>query len=263
MNRAEWTWRVGVLAIGAMFLTTGCGLFSSSAANKPAVHPAAHAAHAAHAGGKGAHTGGNSGGRTGASTHAHSRSHASQGQGAAASASSVASAVQSMFGQIGQSSGAQTHAAGTGTSTGGKSAGTTSTTSTTSTKPAGQTPAQQGGALQSAAHSKSLKPSEAKIVQPYVAELESLRGQYLSSLISLYNQARADYHQGKGSKLAIESKYIPQIASLENSAQDQVNSILFALRDQLAAHGYPTTEMNTLRSGFYSEVQQAISSLRR
>ncbi len=99
-------------------------------------------------------------------------------------------------------------------------------------------------------------------MQPYVAELESLRAQYLASLSALYNQARADYHQGKGSKLAIEAKYIPQIVSLENSAQDQVNGILFALRSQLEAHGYPTTEMDTLRTDFYSEVQQEIATLR-
>ncbi len=261
MNRAGWTRRIGAIAVGAMLLTTGCGLFASSAAHKPTERPAAtssahagstRASHQDH-GGSAAPVGPTASKRltassTGAATN-HSHAPAPRAHGAAASASSVAGAVQSMFRQIAQSSGAQTSVAEPG-----KSTGTTSTS-------AGQSSA-QSGVLQNAAQSRSLKPSEAKIVQPYVAALESLRAQYLASLSALYNQARADYHQGKGSKLAIEAKYIPQIVSLENSAQDQVNSILFALRSQLEAHGYPTTEMDTLRTDFYSEVQQEIATLR-
>ena len=116
--------------------------------------------------------------------------------------------------------------------------------------------------MQNATRTKSLKPSEAQIVQPYVAQLESLRAQYMGSLGALYSQARAEYSQEKGSKLTIEAKFLPRLVSLENSAQDQVNSVLFTLRAQLAAHGYPTAEMNILRNDFYSEVQQEIATLK-
>ncbi len=75
---------------------------------------------------------------------------------------------------------------------------------------------------------KSTLPTESHIVGPYIAQLAALRSQYIGSMTALYDQARAQYHAGKGSKSSIEREYYPQITSLENSAQDQVNSILFA-----------------------------------
>ena len=42
--------------------------------------------------------------------------------------------------------------------------------------------------------------------------------------------------------VAIEDKFLPQLVSLENSVQAQVNGILFALRDQIETHCYPAME---------------------
>ncbi len=106
---------------------------------------------------------------------------------------------------------------------------------------------------------KAVKPTESQIVGPYMAQLASLKSQYIGSMTALYDQARAQYHAGKGSKSAIEHEYYPQFASLENSAQDQVNSILFALRAKLLANGYTTMPVDTLRSEYQQEVAQAMA----
>jgi len=133
--------------------------------------------------------------------------------------------------------------------------------STTPPSVAGQASKAGRELLQAAVQPKLLKPSENAIVQPFVAQLEALQSQYVGQLSGLYSQAKADYRAGKGSKLMIEAKYLPQFGSLEDSAQDQVNSILFALRAQLQAHGYPTTEMNVLRGDFYGAVNAEIAQL--
>lgn len=106
---------------------------------------------------------------------------------------------------------------------------------------------------------KSTPPTVSQIVDPYMAQLASLKSQYIGSMTALYDQARAQYHAGKGSKSSIEREYYPQITSLENSAQDQVNSILFALRAKLLVNGYATTPVDTLRSEYQQEVAQAMA----
>lgn len=301
---------LGAAALGAMFLTTGCGLLFSSPSHKPTPHSAAasstHAAGGSGAsqepshqslGGSAGHVGtrglpaGRGGdqngtkalaaGRVGGQGAGRSQSSTARSQtqgGSGGSASSVANAVQSLFGQIGAPQTAKTHTAGTGAGAtgaatartggapsggaGGAATGGASGAGSASGGASGSHSPSHGGSSPTRAGGKAARPSEADIVQPYVAQLQSLRSQYLGSLSSLYNQARTDYRQGKGSKVAIEAKFVPQLVSLENSAQDQVNGILFALRDHLQAHGYPTTEMNTLRSDFYSQVQQEIAALR-
>ncbi len=297
-----WIGRIGVVTVAAMFLTTGCGLLFSTTAHKPPSYSAtASSSHAGgstgHGGGgtrgltagRGGHGGGGlpagRGGQRGTKALAagrvdgkgaghsqpstvRSQTQPAEGGNGGGSASSVASAVQSLFGQIGAPQTAKTHTARSGTGTTGAAAGVGSapdgaTGASSSLGDASGSPSSShGGSSLTGAGGKAAMPSEADIVQPYVAQLQSLRSQYLGLLSSLYNQARTDYQQGKGSKLAIEAKSLPQLVSLENSAQDQVNDVLFALRDQLQAHGYPTAEMNTLRSDFYSQVQQEIAALR-
>lgn len=107
----------------------------------------------------------------------------------------------------------------------------------------------------------SLKPSEKALVKPYIAQMESLQSQYATSLYSLYDQAKAEYHTGQKSKLQIENEYVPQVIRLEDSAQSQVNVVLFALRDALVAQGYSTDEVNVLRNAYYSAVSQMESTL--
>lgn len=101
-----------------------------------------------------------------------------------------------------------------------------------------------------------------QIANPYVSQLNTLQTQYIGKLTTLYDQARAQYHAGNGTKSAIEKAYYPQISSLENQAQDQVNGILFALRAQLVAHNDPIQEMNVLRNAYNTAVAQAIAKLK-
>lgn len=113
---------------------------------------------------------------------------------------------------------------------------------------------QQG--MQQVLQKTPLQPTESQILAPYVSQLESLQSTYIESLYSLYSSAKAEYHAGHQTKLQIESKYLPQAMSLEDNAQNQVNSVLFALRDALAAKGFSTNEVNVLRNAYYSEVAQ-------
>jgi len=101
-----------------------------------------------------------------------------------------------------------------------------------------------------------LQPTVSQVVAPYVTQLQTLQSTYITRLYGLYNSAKAEYHGGQKSKLQILSKYGPEAITLENKAQDQVNSVLFTLRAQLAAKGLPTNEVNVLRNAYYSEVAQ-------
>lgn len=108
--------------------------------------------------------------------------------------------------------------------------------------------------LQQAIQQTPVKPTEAQVAAPFVSQLEELQSTYIEKLYALYNSAKAEYHSGQESKLQIVSKYTPQAISLENQAQDQVNSVLFTLRNKLVAQGYSTQEVNVLRNAYYSEV---------
>lgn len=110
--------------------------------------------------------------------------------------------------------------------------------------------------LQQALQNTPVQPSESQVAAPYIAQLENLQATYIGSLYALYSSAKAEYHAGHQSKLQIEVKYLPQAVILENKAQDQVNSVLFTLRAQLAAKGLPTDEVNVLRNSYYSQVAQ-------
>jgi len=241
-----------VVAIGVFLLKVSLHEGTRSGVSKPAVASSVHtqpkSAVAATKGAAHPHSG-----QTARSqgTRSHTGTVGATNQ-AAASASSVATTVSSMLGDLGSPPATASHvhqATGASTSPAHTKQGTTKTLPGESV-------------LQKAAHSPSLKPSQAAIVAPFVAQLEALQSQYVGSLNALYLQAQATYRAGKASKLAIEAKYLPQFGALENSAQDQVNSILFTMRAALTSHGYPSTEMAVLRNDFYGAVQQEMARLR-
>ena len=130
----------------------------------------------------------------------------------------------------------------------------TATASSGSTLAAVISSGKQG--LQQALQNTPVQPSESQVAAPYIAQLENLQATYIGSLYALFSSAKAEYHAGHQSKLQIEAKYLPQAVILENKAQDQVNSVLFTLRAQLAAKGLPTDEVNVLRNAYYSQVAQ-------
>lgn len=134
--------------------------------------------------------------------------------------------------------------------------------STASRQPGGSTSSTRGG-VQTALQKSHLKPSETQIIKPYVTTLTRLQTKYIQSLNRLYDEAKAEYHAGKQSKTAVENKYLPEVISLQNSAQDQLNRLLFNLKDKLQGAGYSTTPVDTLRSAYYTEVAQLQAKLGR
>lgn len=147
-------------------------------------------------------------------------------------------------------------------STSDSSSGGTSNPTVASQNPSATPQSSSTSSQSSSTHTGTSPLTISQIANPYVTILNALQTQYIGKLTALYNQARAQYHAGQGTKTAIEKAYYPQISALENQAQDQVNGILFALRAQLVAHNDPIQEMNVLRNDYNAAVAQAIAKLR-
>lgn len=124
-----------------------------------------------------------------------------------------------------------------------------------------QGPSDVGTELKQVIDKAHLKPSEQQIVAPYVTRLTGLQSTYEGTLSALYQQAKTEFHAGSESKATIEKKYIPKVLNLENSAQDQLNSLLFSLKDKLQTAGFATTPVDNLRNEYYAEVTKLQAQL--
>ena len=194
--------------------------------------------------------------------------------GAAASTSKSAKTQHGVTASSHSKGGTSTHNANpaisgkTGSASGSSSGGASTPTvasqnpSTTPQNPSASPQNSSTPSQSSSTHTGTPQLTVSQIANPYVTLLNALQTQYIGKLTAIYDQARAQYHAGQGTKTAIEKAYYPQISSLENQAQDQVNGILFALRAQLVAHNDPIQEMNVLRNAYNAAVAQAIAKLK-
>lgn len=103
----------------------------------------------------------------------------------------------------------------------------------------------------------------AQLAAPAITRLHTLQRTYISRANALFDEAVREHQTTHASFTQLYNTYFRKGMALADSAQDQVNQILFQLQDELRARHLPTTIVRELRSQYKAQAEAEMRAMAR